>query len=794
LLAQTDIMNQARIQKRNSLIIKIMVIIFTVISLLSCLIGGIFLSLFIGPGMFSETPYYIGWIVIIVAYGSFYLLPFFLCLPVILPLAIKNKNTSRIVIFRKFNSEISKKAVNKITGSIVSNYGHVFTLSDSSYNIKWYVKIPIILGQMSFFHFRQRDIKTDMHLLSLKNTLANKGWLNVNWLLSTNKIFAVKTTDALWQETAMVLLEECNLLIIDISELTDSINWESKVAFDLNFEQKIIVIANELKESVVLEWKNRFNKPSDYEIPVYYYDDKGVFYKSSFLEDTVCKILSNTNNSQYPKYRGSIVKKSLASISAVVVIFVTIFFFLSPYLIPNITSKYSPFPKQAVNAYIQSILKSDYEDSEKRAILRRIKGLWPKQAAEITLKYAYNHDRAECDAVAIALKKLADRSQWKSYLQLIEDGEPFMSSTAFDVLTSFNPKNSFEISLQLISKDRIDTKEFGLRMTEQKKLTDDYVKKLIVILSSEKFTIEQPPCQHKAKSTLGLENLLSFLRHKDTPDERVTKLFHRMYQLMQNPILINKIEVQKAFLDSKSEDAKILLSLFLLENSNAIGIHKLFDGYFISNYYNSELNLSTDSVVQLFSSKPFQIITDSIFAKSRLFTNIPPYDTLVKQLGNQSLISFPKVHINFLLTNYPSNNLVELKENIDASYLSDCLYDLMKGNSPKQNKNYLEIIKTREIDLQNILSVESVNLETRLNAAWLLSYIGNTSGVRVAAIASKIIKGGWIFENRPFEEQAKEVLSNLIKTKKAKLDVQTVKEIKDNLSVEMFRLVNKLQE
>jgi hypothetical protein len=660
LLSQSEIKNQAKIQKRNALVIKIMVIFFTIISLLGCLIGAAFLSLLIGPGMFSETPDYIGWILIIVAYGSFFLLPFLLCLPVILPLAIKNKNTNRIVIFRKFNSEISKKAVNKITGSVISNYGHVFTLSDSNYKIKWYVKIPILLGQMSFFHFRHRDIKTDKHLLGLKKTLTNKGWLNVNWLLSTSKIFAIKTTDDLWQETAKTLLDECNLLIIDISELTSSLEWESKIAYNLNFEEKIIVIANEQNESVVSEWRSKYDKPDDYEIPAYYYDSNGAFYEAKPFEDTISEILSKNIDSQKSDFKSSIVRKTLATISTVSIVFLLVFFFLSPYLIPDFTGKYSPFPKQAVNAYIQSILKSKSDDNEQLEIQNRIKRLWPEQAAKITIEYAYNHDRAECDAIAIALKNLADTSQLISYLRLIEDGEPFMSATAYKVLANFNLNDPFEISLQLISKNRIDTKEFGLKLIEHKKLTDDFIKKLISVFSEEKFAIHQPSFQHKAEGGLGLENLFSFLHHKDTPEERVGKFFYNTYRLLQKSTKIDKHVIEKTLKESKQKDIAILLSLYLLENNDATAIHNLFDSYFISNYYNAEINLSTDSVNELFSSEPFQIITDSIFSKSRQLRNVPSYDSLVKQISVQRFNSFPSVHIKFLLTTYPNENFNEL--------------------------------------------------------------------------------------------------------------------------------------
>jgi hypothetical protein len=216
-----SIKRQARIQKRNSIIIRIMISFLLVISIIACIVGMGLLTFFIGPGLFSEDTSYTVWIILAIGYSAFFIIPLLFCLPVLLPLSIKNKNTSRIIVFRKFNDSTSKKALNKLIKSILGNYGHVFTLSDKNFKIKWYVRIPLLLGQMSFFHFRQRNIRKKNDLEKLSKSLKNRGWLNVNWYLSSTKVFSIKTTDQFWQDTTKVLLEHGELIVFDVSTFTE---------------------------------------------------------------------------------------------------------------------------------------------------------------------------------------------------------------------------------------------------------------------------------------------------------------------------------------------------------------------------------------------------------------------------------------------------------------------------------------------------------------------------------------------------------------------------------------------
>ncbi|WP_431213624.1 hypothetical protein ACQ86N_01540 [Puia sp. P3] len=306
----TTIIRQAALQRRNATIIRIMVRLFMTLSVIACFFGGFLLALVGGVGLFEPNPTYMPWIIAAAVYGSFFVVPFLLCLPVILPLALRNKNVDQIIVFRKFNNKASGRAIRKIIRSYVSNYGHVFTLSDSNFKVKWWIRIPLMLGQTSFFHFRQRIIRDASGLAALARKLQDKAWLNINWLLSSGKIFSVRTSDEYWHDTAELLLKDSRLVIFDILSLTSALEWEIEMTKSHGLEQHIILIAAKDNEAVVNEWKRKYDTPDDgYSIPVFYYDASGRLQDSAGLEQTVAEILAKDRPESQPMEQGLALKK-----------------------------------------------------------------------------------------------------------------------------------------------------------------------------------------------------------------------------------------------------------------------------------------------------------------------------------------------------------------------------------------------------------------------------------------------------------------------------------------------------
>ncbi len=512
-----------------------------ILSAMGCLVFAAYLSIAIGAGMFSESPGYFTWIILFVVYCAFFLAPFALSLPILLPIAFKNRNTNRIVVFRKFNSPVSKKGISRIVRPVVSNYGHVFTLSDSNYKTKWYVRIPVLLGQMSFFHFRHRNISKKKHLDGLGRTLNNKGWLNVNWLLSSSKVFAIKTTDDLWQDTARMLLNGCNLLVIDVSEFTKSLEWESKMAQELDFEQRILLIAHEKSRDLVSHWKKSYDRPDEYDIPVYFYNEKGHFTSTPALEDSICDIISKDRNCTQALQSRNMISKVLINTAAIGLLFGIIFFFLSPYLVPDFVGKHSPFARQAINGYLQSRLRDRVLNKTQLEIQARIRKRWPQQAAKLTVTKAYNHDRAECDAFADALEELADSTQPEKYIGLIEKGDREMAAAACRVLRKSELPDLQQTALRLIADDRIDAKEFGLELIGRKPASREYKAKLAGLIASNGFNFKNAPPNHYVEDGLaeGIRKAFGLALREDPFGKHVANWLIKVHDKLDNEFQID---------------------------------------------------------------------------------------------------------------------------------------------------------------------------------------------------------------------------------------------------------------
>ena len=176
----------------------------------------------IDPGV-ETTPL---WVYPLTVYVAYFVLPVVIFLPVLLPLALTWKNPRRIVVFRRFNTPLEAKRLRRLAARHLGRVGHVFTLADSQIQRSLIVRIPALLGQLSFLHFRPRRVHDDRGLTRLERLLDQRWRLNINWLVSYRKIFPTATSDEYWQRSVGVLLEKAELVVMDISSFSASMGWE----------------------------------------------------------------------------------------------------------------------------------------------------------------------------------------------------------------------------------------------------------------------------------------------------------------------------------------------------------------------------------------------------------------------------------------------------------------------------------------------------------------------------------------------------------------------------------------
>jgi len=750
-----EILHQAKVQKRNALIIKIMMRLFMVLSIFACLAGTMILLMTSGAGLFRESPTYIVWVVLLLVYSSFLVVPFLLSMPVILPLALRNRNVDRIVVFRKFNSKPSSKALLKFIRPIISNYGHVFTLSDSRFRAKWYIKIPVLLGQTSFYHFRQRTIKDEKSKEELDRKLLQKGWLNINWLLSTSKIFSVKSTDEYWQEAARSLLKGSQLVIMDVSKLTAPLEWETELTKTNGLEESIILTASEENRAVAAEWKAKYDTIDDYDIPLYFYTQKGVLLDKKGFEQTAAGIIAKNYSHSQDRYATPALKRAFLTTGIILAVFTGILFFISPFLLPDVPGNYSPIARQVVLSYLEAHVAG--EDSAHLArIKQRLQAKWPLEAASVSIHYGWHHQAAECGGVAALLSDLALPSKAADYMKLIEEGEPVMSDTAFAVVRRLHLADGRRQGLHLISMDRIDNKEKGLSLIGGERSDSLYTAQLINVLGASSYKMKPVPLQHVPADTKFI-NVPA-----DSSEPRLQRYYLDLYKLLDGRLaVIDPLLLQRLNASSPDRDVRILFSLLLLRMGDGSGTGNLFDPYFITAYY--KMPVKKKNTWYLFGKVPvpFKEIADSGLFKSFSVGQLPAYSVLVQNSSLSPGGDLPENFVFFLLKNYPAEDLHAFAGCLHPKELALGLYKYLRLDGLKDKTNALRIISRNKKGLEVFMRDGKMDWDDRLSAAWVLAHIGDAAVMGVASEAGKIEKKGIFWTTRPYADRAREILEEV---------------------------------
>jgi hypothetical protein len=675
----------------------------------------------------------------------------------------------------------------KIIRTILAHYGHVFTLSDSNFKIKWYVKIPILLGQLSFFCFRQHSIKNEKDIERLKNTLKNIGWLNVNWLLSISKIFAIKTIDEQWQKAAKVLLDGSKLVIIDISSLTTSLAWEVQVTKECGLEQNIILIASKDNAETALEWKNRYDEPDKYDIPLFYYNDKGLIAKQNEFEEGIVSILAKDYLANHTSYTVSVIKRTLSTTGIILAVFFVVLFFISPYLFPNFVARNSPFPAQATKAYIQSKLTS-LKDPEQVQIRDRLKKKWPEKVAAHTLTYAIHHESTECEAIAEALRDLADASQMNNYIKLVEDGDEVISQSASDIVLRDETLHPEQLVLHFLSNNKLHIKEKMLSFIQEKETDANFLSELTNILGNDDLNKIE---------TKYLETQHDDAKSKERLEHRIKQYYLDLYGFLnRNRALVNISIMRSKYTASQNKDIKIIFALNMLIDNDASGIESMFDNYFLTKYYNAEIK--KPGTLYIFEGifggppKPFREITNSILGRKIIFNQLPRQDLILETKASLHGSTLPTPLIRFLLRNYPGISLMEFNEVIAPASLSASLHEYFVTESPEKVQRFTDILIAKRDGLNLIIEKESIHIDERLNTAWLLANIGDIAAAKIAIESSRKTKTFILSTYYPYESKSEDILKALIKKTSGNFHKSYLIALKHDLRPNIEALLNKL--
>lgn len=212
----------------------------------------------------------------VVVYIGLFVLPFIVSLPIAAPLVLLWQRPARLLFLRPFNRRPLTRGLSRLVRRDVARFGHVYTLADADLRVRWYVRVPALLGQIALLSFRARKVRRPRQLSRLERAI-NRTWLrNINWCLSWRKVFAVASDDSCWQQVVERLLHRSTLIFIDLTEARPNVLWEIDLIRRMGLERRVVwLLARTADETTSADWR----PPGE---PIFRYDDSGIVDRTAF--------------------------------------------------------------------------------------------------------------------------------------------------------------------------------------------------------------------------------------------------------------------------------------------------------------------------------------------------------------------------------------------------------------------------------------------------------------------------------------------------------------------------------
>lgn len=394
-----------------------------------CLIGLLLPCTLLGILIFGVS---LAWLAEVGSAGAYFLaafisgfvLPVIICLPILWPWAAHWREPRRIIAFRRFHIAENRK-LSRLLTRYLAPYGHVFTLADERIHISWTVRIPLFLGQLSFIHFRPRIVRDAGRLKVLGRLLGQRVRLNVNWLVSYRKLFAIRSSDEYWRACVELLLERADLALIDISEPSEALQWEVSQCLE-RMPGRTILLAAEDQREIGEQWiaSAAAVQPALRNLPLFLHKKGKMFREKQFRSLIAQQLLT----SRYPSPRvpflhtcasfGGNLSISLAVAIATVVV-------AAPFYLPSFTARHSPFRWQLEQVYYA-------ESSLRDTALARLDAMNHKATVESMIRSARSGHVSES---LEALAKIGDRSSVGPLYEIACARESSTRSGAANALT-----------------------------------------------------------------------------------------------------------------------------------------------------------------------------------------------------------------------------------------------------------------------------------------------------------------------------------------------------------------------
>src|SRR5262249_46264126 len=128
---------------------------------------------------------------------------------------------------------------------------------------RWYLRYPVLLGQLSFLRFRLGKLRTHKAVDRLCHSMRRRFLRSVNWTVSYSKVFAVRSADSCWQYAVASLLARADLVVFELSGPSANVRWELEECVRRGIVARVAFLAQDAYRADAMGLLAEYGIPDD---------------------------------------------------------------------------------------------------------------------------------------------------------------------------------------------------------------------------------------------------------------------------------------------------------------------------------------------------------------------------------------------------------------------------------------------------------------------------------------------------------------------------------------------------
>lgn len=156
---------------------------------------------------------------------------------VVIGALIASRRPARVVLLRPFGERSMTRALKKVVKRQFDGLEPVITLSDRHYKPNPLLWLGLLFSGVTglghlllapFFRpsYRIASVKNSSSFLRFARRISGTFWPHVRTLLSRGQALNVRSSDHWWRRCVDLLLNSCNLIVMDVSKVSTGSTWE----------------------------------------------------------------------------------------------------------------------------------------------------------------------------------------------------------------------------------------------------------------------------------------------------------------------------------------------------------------------------------------------------------------------------------------------------------------------------------------------------------------------------------------------------------------------------------------